>query len=1134
MADKGGHQTGEHPTVIHDDCDPNSVNAGTSETQQLINTLYINIVVFVILLLFFEINRHMKSVYLFRMTKEKLVNGGRVPPVQPPSYLFGWIVALGRITEDEILQMVGLDGYMLMRYINICFRICAFLTFWGLAVLVPVYGSSSGKNCGWSKFTLANVPNDYKATELWAPTILAYIFAAYFCQVMHAEYLNFLEKRVQYLIVGDPSTPLQAYYTVMVERIPGSLRSVPKLRAFFENLFPDDVYHVELASDLGVLDALISDRRTVRGKLEKAIANWKATDIRPTVLLSEDLYASSPEPLLPVKFRGWDIGAIRSSLRTLLTGACGLVDIDAIEHYSCVLAALNETVLVKQSKYFSAEGDDEAIDTGNGKYNSVSTAGIGISTGNAIASAMSMQEQNKASLLAVDIRYASEQRTKTARPSLVKSSVSQPGTAAITNTTQGTTQVVKAKQIPAPRKSNSTSLPSVVTTGRTVTPVEGLAKESMKTAELAAKGAVRGVLEAARTLELLTVGAYYATSSTAFVTFKSRTASSTCHQMLLSHKYISMLVRPAPNPKDIIWENVSIPQRQIDMRKNIADGTLIVGALFWSIVLGFITTISSLESLSREYTWLRAYSGTEVYKFVNSYLASSVLLTLLTLLPVVFDIIARNYESLKLESEVQNSIMTRYFYYQLANVFVSVYAGSIVTALHQILDSPSNIFNILGATIPSFSVYFANLIIVKTFTAIPLELLRTWPLIQTLSLKLCLDKKRCTWRELREGAFSDPPLLYGWIYPSLMMVLMIAITYACISPLLCPIALLYYSLVYLMYKYQLLYVYVNAYQAGGYMWYALFTRSMVALICGIVTLICYLGIRKTYFSGPFYVLIPLPFLIALFWYYCETKFRGTSMALSLESAVELDREMNENGDRPDGRRGFARKLYRQPSLAEGPLRPAPYRKSNGGSVWSAFLYQPKGNHLGLDGHTISGKSSHETGHADERGAHRHMGLTVEVDALGRVLGPTKKSHEAHLGDSFASDEFEAEDSDCEAEMFTHMHALLDMPLSDSVSDEFDASGGPIGLELSPMSTRRALTAGSGESAGRAFSNIATSIGQAVGNALSPNSRGHGNHIVDMHGASIEIGNSNVLPQLERSPMLSNKGSTTAWYGGQNA
>ncbi len=45
-----------------------------------------------------------------------------------------------------------------------------------------------------------------------------------------------------------------------------------------------------------------------------------------------------------------------------------------------------------------------------------------------------------------------------------------------------------------------------------------------------------------------------------------------------------------------------------------------------------------------------------------------------------------------------------------------------------------------------------------------------------------------------------------------------------------PLCLGFFGFSYIMYKYQLLYVYINEYQSGGFMWYAVFSRSMVALI----------------------------------------------------------------------------------------------------------------------------------------------------------------------------------------------------------------------------------------------------------------------------------------------------------------
>lgn len=228
---------------------------------------------------------------------------------------------------------------------------------------------------------------------------------------------------------------------------------------------------------------------------------------------------------------------------------------------------------------------------------------------------------------------------------------------------------------------------------------------------------------------------------------------------------------------------------------------------------------------------------------------------------------------MKLESEIQNSIMTRYFYYQVANVYVALGLGSIATSIHAVINSPSNILSILGASLPSVSTYFVSLVIVKSFTALPLELMRIGPLLAILGVKSCSDKKKCTRRELRSGAFADPPMLYGWCYPNIMMVLMIMVAYSCIAPLLMPFCCMFFGFAYLMYKYQLLYVYINDYQAGGFMWYAVFDRSMAALIMANVTLLGYYLIRLTYDIGAMYFLVPLPFLIVYFWRYCDGRFR---------------------------------------------------------------------------------------------------------------------------------------------------------------------------------------------------------------------------------------------------------------------
>lgn len=289
----------------------------------------------------------------------------------------------------------------------------------------------------------------------------------------------------------------------------------------------------------------------------------------------------------------------------------------------------------------------------------------------------------------------------------------------------------------------------------------GLASEGLRTAQLAGRGAIKGVLEATRTLEMLTLGAYYHVSSTAFVTLKTRVSKSIAHQMLLSHEYYELEVTSAPSTKDIIWQNVSVPLAQIKLRKNIADATLIFGALFWSFVVAAINGISNLDKLAEEYKWLQAYEGTSFYLLLNEYLAVVILLILLAILPLVFDMISRNYECIKTESEIQNSIMSRYFYYQLANVYITVTAGTVFDSIQDIIDNPGSILSILGESLPNVSIYFANIIIVKTFTAVMFELVRAWPMICFYSVTLFTNKDKCTRRELRTGPFAAATMDYG-------------------------------------------------------------------------------------------------------------------------------------------------------------------------------------------------------------------------------------------------------------------------------------------------------------------------------------------------------------------------------------
>lgn len=129
-----------------------------SKSNGLVNTVSVTLIIFSVLIIIFEIVRvQYKKIYASRTCVKKLKAHKRVPP-RLSKYPFVWMYDVINIPEQECLRMIGLDGYMLLRYINICFRFAAFCSFWGLVCLVPLYSSATDSSAvGWDKYTLANL-----------------------------------------------------------------------------------------------------------------------------------------------------------------------------------------------------------------------------------------------------------------------------------------------------------------------------------------------------------------------------------------------------------------------------------------------------------------------------------------------------------------------------------------------------------------------------------------------------------------------------------------------------------------------------------------------------------------------------------------------------------------------------------------------------------------------------------------------------------------------------------------------------------------------------------------------------------------------------------------------------------------
>lgn len=363
----------------------------STTVDSLITTLSLNIVLFVVWMFIFERYRTYKQIYIKRLQpRYEYIN--RVPP-EPSKSLFGWLHSINNVNELDVLRMVGLDAYMLLRYHVVCYKLALFLSFWGLLLLVPLYSTVTA-DTAWDRYTLSNVlagQDSYKF-RLWAAAIFGYVFSAYFCQLLYAEYSNFSIRRLQYLVQvdpdspqTDPDTPPQKYFTVMVENIPAHLRSAKALEQFFDKLFPGEIYCVEVTLDLRELNALNYERKVIRDKLEKAIAYYEATNERPETLIQPYGWPSIfgeliiRDPAEEARIQEFSYDCMRTLLMSVIDPKeWGFVPVDAINHFTSKLNELNERVKDLQiMKYEELANEDKELERKmRSKYDTRAAAAI--------------------------------------------------------------------------------------------------------------------------------------------------------------------------------------------------------------------------------------------------------------------------------------------------------------------------------------------------------------------------------------------------------------------------------------------------------------------------------------------------------------------------------------------------------------------------------------------------------------------------------------------------------------------------------------------------------------------------------------------------------------------------------------
>ncbi|KAJ2162875.1 phosphate metabolism protein 7 [Coemansia sp. RSA 552] len=246
-----------------DDKDESSVSTFTS-------SLVFNLLVGTgIVIAFCVLRPRFKRVYAprtYAVDKEK-----RSPSIG--SRLLAWVPAAMRVPDERIIERVGLDTYMFLRYMRSMFIIFLVLSFLSLVTILPVNLTGTGGATEMSKLTIANVSSE--STKLWVHIVFFCLFVAWVMRNIFVELQVYTRLRIWWLTNPEHTSKVGSS-TIMVTPLPKPLsESDDKLRAAFD-MFPGGVRQVIVNRDCEELADIIEDRDNWAATLEKLLTSYAA------------------------------------------------------------------------------------------------------------------------------------------------------------------------------------------------------------------------------------------------------------------------------------------------------------------------------------------------------------------------------------------------------------------------------------------------------------------------------------------------------------------------------------------------------------------------------------------------------------------------------------------------------------------------------------------------------------------------------------------------------------------------------------------------------------------------------------------------------------------------------------------
>ncbi|KAI9245779.1 hypothetical protein BY458DRAFT_528469 [Sporodiniella umbellata] len=319
----------------------------------------------------------------------------------------------------------------------------------------------------------------------------------------------------------------------------------------------------------------------------------------------------------------------------------------------------------------------------------------------------------------------------------------------------------------------------------------------------------------------------FAPTSVGFITFEETVSAYVASQVLIDSTPFRLKAQLAPEPRDVLWENIAMHGRERWIRKAVVMFILLFLVFSWTIPCNYLSALTSTKSLKAYFPWLLKLA--EKNKILNQIVAGFIptlgVVIFFSVLPLIFNSLSV-IEGFTTRSESEESCFAKQFFFLFSNVllFITV-ASTLFKSQKDIFEDPTKIANIFASKLPEVAPFYINYAVLQGIMLCPIQLLQIGPILVQKFYCIFLCK---TPRDFAE-VYAPRMYNFGWGYPVPVFMFVVVLVYSTISPLILVFGVIYFAMSYLVCKYQLLYVYFHSYEVAGRMWPMVFSRIMIAL-----------------------------------------------------------------------------------------------------------------------------------------------------------------------------------------------------------------------------------------------------------------------------------------------------------------